>query len=111
MNFDSHVMSLLATSVRLVNALTPGEDGGRPVRRPEGVALVDAVTEVLQGQGGVRRVAATDAVRLDEVVQQVRLVFDAVARDDVDAAAEQVNLLLRTTDARPQLDRFPDRPG
>lgn len=106
MKFDSHVLNLLATSVRLVNALTPGEDGGHVVRRPEGAALVDAVSEALQGQGGVRRVAAAEAERLDPVVQQVRLVFDAVARDDVDAAAEQVNLLLRTTDARPQLDRF-----
>lgn len=111
MNFDSHVLNLLATSVRLVNALTPGEDGGHQLRRPEGIALVDAVTDALQGQGGVRRVAAVDAERLDAVVQQVRLVFDAVGRDDLDAAAEQVNLLLRTTDARPQLDRFPDRPG
>ena len=106
MRFDSHVLALIGTAVRLVNALSPGSDGGRPVRRPQGNALVDAMSDALDGQGGVTRVSADDAERLDAVVQQVRPVFDAVARDDLDAAAEQVNALLRATEARPQLDRF-----
>jgi predicted RNA-binding Zn ribbon-like protein len=106
MRFDSHVLALIGTAVRLVNALTPGSDGGRPVRRPEGEALVDAVSHGLDGQGGVTRVSPEDAGRLDAVVQQVRAVFDAVARDDLDTAAELVNALLRATEARPQLDKF-----
>ena len=106
MRFDSHVLALIGTAVRLVNALSPGSDGGRPVRRPQGAALVGAVSDALDGQGGVTRVSADDAERLDGVVQQVRPVFDAVARDDLDAAAEQVNALLRATEARPQLDKF-----
>jgi len=106
--FDSHVLALIGTAVRLVNALSPGSDGGRPVPRPEGAALVDAVSDALAGQGGVTRVALDDAQRLDGVVQQVRPVFDAVARGDLDAAAEQVNGLLLATEARPQLDRFGD---
>jgi predicted RNA-binding Zn ribbon-like protein len=108
MRFDSHVLALIGTAVRLVNALSPGSDGGRPVRRPQGAALVDAVSDALDGQGGVTRVSPDDAERLDGVVQQVRPVFDAVARDDLDAAAEQVNALLRATEARPQLDKFGD---
>ncbi len=108
MKFDSHVMNLMSTAVRLVNVLTPGEDGGQPVRRPHGAALVDAVSGALAGQGGVTRVRTADAERIDAIVQQVRPVFDAVDRGDLDAAAEQVNALLRATDARPQLDRFDD---
>jgi len=108
MRFDSHVFALISTSVRLVNALSAGSDGGRPVRRPEGVALVEAVSDALDGQGGVTRVSTEDAERLDGVVQQVRPVFDAVARGDLDAAAEQVNALLRATEARPRLDKFGD---
>ncbi len=111
MRFDSHVLNLMSTAVRLVNALTPGQDGGHPVQRLRGDALVDAVSDALAGQGGVTRVAPTDAERLDAVVQQVRPVFDAVDRDDLDAAAGQVNALLASTDARPRLSRFPDRPG
>ena len=108
MRFDRHVFALISTSVRLVNALSAGSDGGRPVRRPEGVALVEAVSDALDGQGGVTRVSTEDAERLDGVVQQVRPVFDAVARGDLDAAAEQVNALLRATEARPRLDKFGD---
>jgi len=108
MRFDSHVFALISTSVRLVNALSAGSDGGRPVRRPEGVALVEAVSDALDGQGGVTRVSTEDAERLDGVVQQVRPVFDAVARGDLDAAAEQVNALLRATEARPRLDKLGD---
>lgn len=108
MRFDSHVLALIGTAVRLVNALSPGYAGGRPVRRPEGAALVRAVSASLAGQGGVTRVRLDDARRLDEVVQQVRSVFDAVARDDLDGAAEQVNGLLVATEARPQLDKFGD---
>lgn len=102
------MLALIGTAVRLVNALSPGSDGGRPVRGPQGNALVDAVSDALDGQGGVTRVSPDDAQRLDAVVQQVRPVFDAVARDDLDAAAEQVNALLRATEARPQLDKFGD---
>src|SRR3954470_24032366 len=108
MRFDSHVFALISTSVRLVNALSAGSDGGRPIRRPQGVALVEAVSDALDGQGGVTRVSPEDAQRLDVVVQQVRPVFDAVARGDLDAAAEQVNELLGATEARPRLDRFGD---
>ncbi|MGZ4438539.1 MAG: CGNR zinc finger domain-containing protein [Nocardioidaceae bacterium] len=106
MQLDSHVMPVLTVTVRLVNALTPGAEGGRPVTPPRGEAVVAAVAEALGGDPHPR-VAAADAERLAELAGRARLVFDAVRDDDLDAAATRVNTLLRETGARPQLDHTP----
>src|SRR4051794_41859693 len=64
MRFDSHVFALISTSVRLVNALSAGSDGGRPIRRPQGGALVEAGGGALDGQGGGPRGGPGGAGRL-----------------------------------------------
>ena len=106
MRLDSHVLAVLTVTVRLVNTLTPGSAGGRPVEPPAGPALAAAVAEALGGDPRPR-VAAEDAALLADLAARARAVFDAVDAGDVDAAATGVNALLVRTGARPQLDHTP----
>ncbi len=93
-------------AVGLVNALTAGEARGRPYLPPGGDDLPAAVTAVLRAAGPrYGEVSAGDAGELRAAAAEFRAVFEAVARDDVDAAARQVNKLLTWTGARPALDR------
>ncbi|MEP6815170.1 MAG: CGNR zinc finger domain-containing protein [Marmoricola sp.] len=108
MQFDSHILALLGVTVRLVNAVTPGSDGGRDVVRPTGDVLVDAVAAALANGGRIPRVDRASAQTLASVAGAARVVFDRVASGDIDAAAGQVNLLLGRTRARPRLDHFGD---
>ena len=106
MKFDSHVESLLTAAVSLVNLLTPGHDGTSPVELPTGPRRTAAVGDVLLSQGRRTRVTAADAKRLDVVAGQLREVFTATDRGDLDTTAGLVNALLESTRARPRLDRF-----
>src|ERR1700749_306050 len=80
--FDSHVENLLATTVALVNRLSPGFDGGRTVEPPErDTDLRHAVGQALGTQGydvNPRRVMATDARLVAETVTEARQVIVAV---------------------------------
>ena len=106
MNFDSHVLNLLDVCVRLVNGLTGGSSGGVPVEEPRGAGRRGAVVEALSGGGRVTpRVSAPAAEQLAATARRLRVVFEAVEDGQVDAAAGEVNALLRDTGARPQLDR------
>jgi predicted RNA-binding Zn ribbon-like protein len=104
--YSSHLDTIVAASVGLVNALTPGEARGRGyLPPPAGAGLSAAVADVLRlGRGGLVEVTAEDADELQGIAAELRMVFEAVARDDVDAAARQVNKLLAWTGARPWLD-------
>ncbi|WP_323100322.1 CGNR zinc finger domain-containing protein [Intrasporangium sp. YIM S08009] len=105
-DFDSHLGRLLDAAAGLVNALTPGEDGGHPVTAPTGDARHEAVTGVLLDADGRRphpSRAATD--RLAALAPEVREVFAATDADDLDTAAARVNALIDATAPRPQLDR------
>lgn len=106
--FDSHVTTLLATTVALVNRLTTGLDGGRPVTAPaDDAALRAAVRDALGSQGyGVRlrSIAAADARTIAHAVSAAHRVIVAVDAGDLAEAARRTNALLRTTGARPQLD-------
>lgn len=104
--FDSHVLSLLAVTVDLVNRLTPGYDGGAPVDTPTGRARVNDVAASLAQGGAAPKVTLSAADKLTEAALHARAVFDATAAGDVDRAAARVNRLLRETQTRPQLDRF-----
>jgi predicted RNA-binding Zn ribbon-like protein len=93
-------------AVGLVNVLTPGEARGRPYTPPDDDHLCAEVTAVLRtGSPRTPPVPAEDAEELRAVATELRTVFEAVTRDDVDAAALQVNKLLAWTGARPALDR------
>lgn len=107
--FNSHVEGLLSATVRLVNALTPGGDRGRPVTPPTGEALRSVVADTVRGVGRGRSPSLTDARALRAVADEARLVFAALDAGDVDAAARFVNEMLNASDARPRLD--PDGRG
>ncbi len=108
MQFGSHVVSLLDVTVRLVNTLTPGFDGGVAVDAPQGHALTEAVAAALARGGSRPQVSDSDADHLLRAAQQARLVFDSAEAGDIRTAAGQVNEMLRETHARPQLDSFGD---
>jgi predicted RNA-binding Zn ribbon-like protein len=102
--FSSHLDSIVAVSVGLVNALTDGEAHGRAYLPPADDDLPEAVGDVLRTVGYDVTVPSEDAEDLRGIATELRTVFEAVARDDVDTAARQVNKLLAWTGARPWLD-------
>ncbi len=105
--FDSHIKRLLTASSRLVNAISPGLDGGRPVETPTGDALRSAVREALTFDQAPA-VSGPAARTLADVVPDVRSVFEAAAAGDTARAAGLTNALLTRTGARPTLDQDPD---
>jgi predicted RNA-binding Zn ribbon-like protein len=110
-NFTSHVETIVAAAVNLVNAVTPGEARGRAVRQPSGAGLQMAVREALAaGRPDLPDISAADANRLAQVAGWLRSVFDSIERGDVDDAAITLNALLAETGARPQLDRHDGEP-
>jgi predicted RNA-binding Zn ribbon-like protein len=94
----------VAVSVGLVNALTEGEAHGRACLPPADDDLPEAVAGVLRAVGREVNVPSEDAEELRGIAIELRVVFEAVARDDVETAARQVNKLLAWTGARPALD-------
>jgi predicted RNA-binding Zn ribbon-like protein len=111
LNFSSHVDAVIATAVRLVNALAPGEARGRPFAPPRGSDLPLAVAQALRaGRQDARNVRNDEAAQFSEIAGALHGVFAAVAADRVDDAASQVNVLLHRTGARPRLDRHDGEP-
>lgn len=94
----------MTTTVGLVNALTAGEDGGRPVDVPTGEALQDAVAEAVRTEGYDVRPSLAAARALHAEALRARRVFEALAAGDDASAARLVNEMLVATEARPQLD-------
>jgi predicted RNA-binding Zn ribbon-like protein len=108
MLFDSHVATLLETTVQLVNRLTPGLDGGREVDPPgDERAVRAAVRDAVNSQGydvSLRGVSSSDAAMIARTVTEARRVIEDIDRGDLATAARRTNVLLRRTGARPQLD-------
>ncbi|MFC5265515.1 CGNR zinc finger domain-containing protein [Kribbella qitaiheensis] len=110
MTFDSHVLSVLTTSVALVNRLTGGYFGGAPLEAPRGASQVEATAEALSADGRQRPVVQpSDAEHLAEVAARMRVVFEASHAGEIDRAATEVNAMLLDTHARPQLDGGGDK--
>lgn len=101
-HFDSHVAVVTEVACRLVNVLTPGYDGVRPVDPPVGRA--DAIREILERPDYRPRVTARDATRFAELADRIRKVFIAADSGDLAIAVGIVNQLLEQTEARPRLD-------
>ncbi|MFG3257048.1 CGNR zinc finger domain-containing protein [Streptomyces sp. NPDC048172] len=115
--FDSHVTLLLDAAVSLVNALTDGQRRGKPYTAPRGGDdLTSAVAAALPSTGTSSPPAPPapldpeDVECLARTAREMRHVFEAAASGDLDAAADTLNGLLRSTGARPQLDRAPGEP-
>ena len=108
MRFDSHVVTLLETTVALVNRLTPGLDGGVEVSAAtDDRALREAVRDGVNAQGydySLRAVRAEDARLVARTITEARRVIEDIDHGDLATAAKRTNVLLRRTGARPQLD-------
>ena len=112
MLFDSHIELLLEAAVSLVNELTPGERRGRRYTPPGGSELLSAAASALpsRAQGVPGALPRESAEYLASAAQTMRTVFESMEHGREDDAAAAINLLLRETGARPQLDRMPGSP-
>jgi predicted RNA-binding Zn ribbon-like protein len=111
-DYNSHTDAVLAVTVALVNALTPGCAHGRPYQPPAGDQRATVTRDALNADGVARPrpVSAAEADELTGVAAELRQVFEAVATGDVDRAAADVNRLLARTGAHPYLDKHDDEP-
>ncbi|MBW3084948.1 hypothetical protein KEM60_01139 [Austwickia sp. TVS 96-490-7B] len=108
MHVTHHVDGLIAATVALVNAVTPGEAHGQVVDVPHGVALADAIADAVRHPGYADRPSLRDARRLVDMIVHARHVVEALDVGDLDYAAELVNWMLTVTGTRPRLDRTGD---
>jgi predicted RNA-binding Zn ribbon-like protein len=103
-HFNSHVWVVTDVACRLVNALTAGYDGTRPVPPPPPGHRADAVRAVLQ-RDDYRPVLTEDqAGALTHLAGRVREVFTASSSGHLASAAGIVNDLLEEFGAVPRLD-------
>ncbi|GAA0389406.1 hypothetical protein Acor_60130 [Acrocarpospora corrugata] len=105
MNFNSHSDMIVAHAVAVVNALTPGERRGRPYQIP-----ADRRTAVAEAVPLRREITDAEAAELAGYALDLRAVFEAVAKGDLDHAAGTLNRLLTDTRARPHLSRHDGEP-
>jgi predicted RNA-binding Zn ribbon-like protein len=111
--FDSHVELLLEAAVSFVNELTDGERRGKPFAAPRGEELLVAAAAAIPERAQAPKpetLPVVSAERLANAAREMRGVFEAMEDGRVDDAAMVVNMLLRETGARPQLDRVPGEP-
>lgn len=104
MKFDSYTDRVVGLAAALVNALTPGEHGGRPVRAGE-AGRAERCAAVLG-----RPVTDAEAAQLAELATRLRPVFTAAEAGAVDQVAGQVNALLQDYRSFPQLSRHDGEP-
>jgi predicted RNA-binding Zn ribbon-like protein len=104
MNFDSYTDRVVGVAAGLVNTLTPGREGGRPVD-------LDRTRLAARCGAVLGRDVSPDAVTdLGALAGRLRPVFVAAEAGDVDGVAGLVNALLRDYRAAPQLSRHDDEP-
>ncbi|OLT47831.1 hypothetical protein BJF85_14435 [Saccharomonospora sp. CUA-673] len=108
MDFDSHTSGVVAATVALVNALTPGHARGRE-HAPSAAEMLSSAREALGAVGDERPVQG-DVDDLAAAAGRLRVVFEHVEAGDMDAACRHVNGLLRETRAAPELSRHGDGP-
>lgn len=110
MNFTSHYDAPVRLTALLVNALTGGEERGRPRPRPKGDARREAATDAVRSiDPGLRTLSREEADRLTAYAERLRGVFLAVADEDLDAAAAAVDELLRETNTQPYMARHDEQ--
>ena len=114
MEFDSHISGVVHSAIALVNAVTPGWHGGRPVPALDGDELTDAVgaalTTGMRFDGDGELVDGADALRIAALAAELRAVIEDIDAGDVDNAAGRLNALLHETEARPTLARHDGEP-
>ena len=103
-HFNSHVWVVTDVACRLVNALTGGHDGTRPVEPPPVGHRADAVRTVIERDDYRPALTEDQANALTTLAERVREVFTASSSGDVAGAACIVNDLLEEFGAAPRLD-------
>jgi len=103
-HFNSHVWVVTDVACRLVNALTAGHDGIRPVEPPPIGHRADAVRAVLERDDYRPALTEDQANALTALAERVREVFTESSSGDVASAARIVNDLLEEFGAAPRLD-------
>ena len=104
MNFDSYADRVVGMAATLVNALTPGEHGGRPVDTDE-AGLTARCAAVLG-----RPVQGAEAAALSRLAGRLRPVFLAAEDGATDRVADLVNALLADYRSTPRLSRHDGEP-
>ncbi|MFP5308080.1 MAG: CGNR zinc finger domain-containing protein [Actinomycetes bacterium] len=101
-------------AVAVVNLLTPGRAHGRAHEVPAGADRRVAVVSLLADRPNRARQWATadhaELDRLEAAAGALRRVFELASQGDVDAAADALNGLMRSADARPQLTSHDGQP-
>jgi hypothetical protein len=100
-HFNSHPWVVTDVACRLVNALTAGHDGTRPVEPPPVGHQADAVRAVLERDDYRPALTEDQANALTALAERVRKVFTASSSGDVARAARIVNDLLEEFGAAP----------
>ena len=103
-HFNSHLWVVTDVARRLVNGLTTGHDGTRPVEPPPVGHRADAVRAVLERDDYRPALTEDQANALTTLAERVREVFTASSSGDVARAARIVNDLLEEFGAAPRLD-------
>lgn len=104
-HFDSHVHTVTEQACKLVNALTRGHDGTRPVQPSPSGRRAQVVSDLLARPDYQPQVEEADADGMVALAESLRVVFEAAAGGDLDTAATAVNALMREMGSVPQLDR------
>jgi len=107
--FISYRDAVLATASALVNQLTPGIDGIRPVVVPATGRARKARVQQIDAFAG-EPLAARQVDGLVDLAAKLRPVFEHCGRDNVDAAALLVNDLLARYRSAPELSRHDGEP-
>ncbi len=101
----------LLAAVALVNAVTPGQRGGRAVTAPQGGALTAAVDGALAGgRERDRPTGPDDAAALAAWAPRLRAVLEHVEAGRIDEACTALNAVLRDSGAVPTLSRHDGEP-
>jgi hypothetical protein len=103
-NFDSYTDRVVGVAAALVNALTPGEHGGRPVDLDPAAARARATTAL------DRPVRPEEVTALAELAARLRPVFLAAEDEAVDRVAALVNELLDGYRSAPRLSGHDGEP-
>jgi predicted RNA-binding Zn ribbon-like protein len=108
-DFGSYRDSVVATAAELVNELTAGLDGVRPVDVPGTASSRRGCVGNVTALAGTR-VSATEVDAFFTLAARLRPVFEACADGDVDRAADVVNELLDVYRSAPHLIRHDGEP-
>lgn len=110
MRLDSHTLGVLEVGIALVNVAVPGERRGRPYPpAADGAELRERLDSVVSATFGYH-LPPEDAPVLARAAEQLRQAFGAVADNNMDAAATQINAMITEYGARPTLIRRGSQP-